>query len=112
MQLYQPPTPSAAGHLALMKDASPYLFEAASDGIRLGIRRKMTVDYIRAAYILQLQGREEDANTLIGVVKREVPVACELRKGTLAVLERDVRLQRLHDAKGGRSFVNGNKAHQ
>lgn len=73
LQLYHPTKPSADAFVRLVEEDDARVSEAAFDRTRKEARSRLADTYLRAAFILRLQGRRADANMGKDIVERKCP---------------------------------------
>ena len=95
-QLFHPSSPSAHDFLTLVEGEHDRLREATFDHLRFDSKRRLAIDFLRAAYILRLQGYEDKAVKLEEIVQRTDRFAWDRREPLReTTFEKDVRLHKL-----------------
>lgn len=92
-QLYHPSRPTATEYYRMVAAGSPRLSEDFFDGIREQGKRRLAVDFLRAAYILRHRGREPEARHLEDIVQRKSFAMYQRRDRIIRQFARDVRLE-------------------
>ena len=73
LKIYHPSRPDTDPFLRLLRAQNPYSNEGMFESVQHNGRDKLAFDFLRASYILRLQGSEQDALWLESVVEARNP---------------------------------------